>query len=159
MEFMLGWLQWWAELLDSKFRIPFTKIRFGIDPILSIVPVLGELSTPMFTALVLTQALRQRVPGVVMVRMVVNALIDAAIGAVPVAGTVADVFWRANNVNLALLQRHLRHARPPTKGDYVVFWLIVGVFGLAVGFLAIFGLWMTLQLWMFLSNPHAPRLL
>jgi Domain of unknown function (DUF4112) len=154
---MLPWLRWWAELLDSKFRIPGTNIRFGVDPILSIIPVLGELSTPMFTALVLTQALRQRVPAVVIFRMVVNALIDAAIGAVPVAGTVADVFWRANNVNLALLERHLRHARPPTRGDYVVFWLIVGVFGLAVGFLAIFGLWMTLQLWLFLSSLRAPR--
>ena len=154
---MISWLRWWAELLDSRFRIPGTKIRFGIDPILSLIPGLGELSTPMFTALVLAQALRQRVPGVVILRMVVNALIDAAIGAVPVAGTVADIFWRANNVNLALLERHLRHARPPTRGDYVVFWLIVGVFGLVVGFLTIFGLWMTLQLWHFLSSLDAPR--
>jgi hypothetical protein len=156
---MLPWLRWWAELLDSKFRIPGTKIRFGLDPIFSIVPVLGELSSPMYTALLLTQALRQRVPAVVILRMIVNALIDAAVGAVPVAGTVADVFWRANNANLALLERHRQHGRPPTKSDYVVFWVIVGLFGLAVGFLAIFGLWMTLQLWQFLSNPHAPRLL
>jgi hypothetical protein len=154
---MLAWLRWWAELLDSKFRIPGTRIRFGIDPILSIIPVLGELSTPMFTALVLTQALRRRVPPVVIVRMIVNALIDAAIGAVPVAGTVADVFWRANNVNLALLERHLQRARQPTKSDYVVFWLVVGLFGLAVGFLAIVGLWMALQFWMFLAGLNAPR--
>jgi hypothetical protein len=154
---MVGWLRWWAELLDSRFRIPGTKIRFGLDPLLSIIPVLGELSTPMFTALVITQALRQRVPAVVIFRMVVNALIDAAIGAVPVAGTVADVFWRANQDNLALLERHFRQRRPPTRADYVIFWGIVGLFGLAVGFLAIFGLWMTLQLWTFLSSFNAPR--
>jgi hypothetical protein len=154
---MLSWLRWWAELLDSKFRIPGTKIRFGLDPLLSLVPVLGELSTPMFTALVITQALRQRVPAVVIFRMVVNALIDAAIGAVPVAGTVADVFWRANNVNLGLLERHFRQRRAPTRADYVVFWGIVAFFGLAVGFLAIFGLWMTLQFWTFLSRLNAPR--
>ena len=154
---MIGWLRWWAELLDSKFRIPGTNIRFGIDPILSLIPGLGELSSPMFTALVLVQALRQRVPAVVILRMVVNALIDAAIGAVPVAGTVAAVFWRANNVNLALLQQHMRHRRPPTKSDYVVLWVVVGLFGLAVGLLAIFGLWLTLEVYDFLARLNAPR--
>jgi glycerol uptake facilitator-like aquaporin len=154
---MLLWLRWWAELLDSKFRIPGTNIRFGVDPVLSLIPVLGELSTPMFTALVLTQALRQRLPGVVILRMIVNALIDAAIGAVPVAGTVADVFWRANNDNLALLQRHRQRERPPTKTDYVIFWGVVGLFGLAVGLLAIFGLWLTLELYDFLARLNALR--
>ena len=85
---MLVWLRWWADLLDSKFRIPGTNIRFGIDPILSLVPGIGELASPLFTALILTQALRQRVPAPVIVRMVMNALIDAAVGAVPVAGAV-----------------------------------------------------------------------
>ena len=144
---MLGWLRWWADLLDSRFRVPGTKIRFGIDPILSLLPGLGELSSPMFTALVLTQALRQRVPGVVIVRMIVNALIDAAVGAVPVAGTVADVFWRANKVNLALLEQHARAARPPTKADYVLFWAIVALFGLVVGLLALLSIWLALEVW------------
>ena len=72
---MLAWLRWWADLLDSRFRVPGTKIRFGIDPILSLIPGLGELATPMFTALVLTQALRDRVPAAIIVRMVVNALL------------------------------------------------------------------------------------
>ena len=141
------WLQWWADLLDSKFRIPGTKIRFGLDPILSIFPGLGELATPMFTALVLAQALRQRVPGVVIVRMIVNALVDAAIGAVPIAGTVADVFWRANNANLALLERHARRGRPPSKVDYIVFWVIVGLFGLVVGFIAFVSFWLAWEIW------------
>ena len=149
---MLDWLRWWADLLDSRFRVPGTKIRFGIDPILSLLPGLGELSTPMFTALVLTQALRQRVPAVVIMRMVVNALIDAAIGAVPAAGTVADVFWRANKANLELLERHSLRGRPPTKSDYVVFWIIVALFGLLVGFLALFGIWLALQVWMWLPR-------
>ncbi len=148
---MLSWLRWWADLLDSRFRIPGTQIRFGIDPILSLLPGIGELSTPMFTALVLTQAIRQRVPPVVIVRMILNALVDAAIGAVPLAGTVGDVFWRANKVNLALLERHIRPGRPPTKGDYVLFWIIVAVFGLIVGFIALVGFWLALQFWMWLD--------
>lgn len=154
---MLSWLRWWADLLDSKFRIPGTNIRFGLDPILSIIPVLGELSTPMFTALVLTQALRQRVPPVVILRMIANALIDAAVGAVPVAGTVADVFWRANNANLSLLQRHHRPGRPPTRSDYVVFWIIVALFGLAVGLLAFLGLYLTLEFYDLFARFNAAR--
>lgn len=144
---MLVWLRWWADLLDSRFRVPGTKIRFGLDPILSLIPGLGELASPMFTALVLTQALRDRVPAPIIVRMVVNALIDAAVGAVPVAGTVADVFWRANKINLALLEQHVRKARPPTKADYVLFWALVAFFGLVVGLLALLGIWLALELW------------
>jgi Domain of unknown function (DUF4112) len=144
---MLLWLRWWADLLDSKFRIPGTKIRFGLDPILSIFPGLGELATPVFTALVLAQALRQRVPAAVIVRMIVNALIDAAVGAVPIAGTVADVFWRANNANLTLLERHARRGHPPSKADYIVFWVIVSVFGLVVGFLVFLGVWLAWLIW------------
>jgi Domain of unknown function (DUF4112) len=148
---MLQWLRWWADLLDSRFRVPGTRIRFGIDPILSLLPGLGELSTPIFTALLLTQAIRQRVPAVVIFRMVVNALIDAAVGAVPVAGTVADVFWRANKVNLGLLEQFAMQARLPTKSDYVIFWGLVAMFGLLVGFLSLFGIWLALQLWMWLT--------
>lgn len=141
------WLRWWADLLDSKFRIPGTNIRFGLDPILSIFPGLGELATPVFTVLVLVQALRQRVPGVVIFRMIVNALIDAAVGAVPIAGTIADVFWRANNANLTLLERHARRGRPPSTADYVVFWVIVSIFGLVVGFLVFIGFWLAWLIW------------
>ena len=152
---MLAWLRWWADLMDSRFRVPGTKIRFGIDPILSVLPGLGELATPVFTALILTQALRQRVPAAVIVRMVVNALIDAAVGAFPVVGTVADVFWRANKENLALLERHARRGRPPTRTDYLIFWIVVAIFGLLVGFLALFGMWLALQLWVWLTANAA----
>ena len=144
---MLVWLRWWADLLDSKFRIPGTNIRFGIDPILSLVPGIGELASPLFTALILTQALRQRVPAPVIVRMVMNALIDAAVGAVPVAGTVADVFWRANKMNLGLLEQHVGGRPLPRKSDYVVFWIIVALFALVVGFVTIVGIWVAMEVW------------
>jgi hypothetical protein len=144
---VLVWLRWWADLLDSKFRIPGTNVRFGIDPILSLVPGIGELASPLFTALILTQALRQRVPAVVILRMVINAVIDAAVGAVPVAGTVADVFWRANKMNLELLEQHAGGRPLPRKSDYVIFWIIVGLFGLVVGLITILGIWVAMEVW------------
>ena len=129
---MLTWLRSWAELLDSKFRIPGTQIRFGIDPILSLIPGLGDLASPVFAVLLIVQGVRQRVPRVVLVRMAVNALVDALIGAVPIAGNVGDIFWRANTMNLALLERHARPGHPPSRGDYFFVFGIAAVFGLAL---------------------------
>jgi len=129
---VLTWLRSWAELLDSKFRIPGTQIRFGIDPILSLIPGLGDLASPVFAVLLIVQGVRQRVPRVVLVRMAVNALVDALIGAVPIAGNVGDIFWRANTMNLALLERHARPGHPPSRGDYFFVFGIAAVFGLAL---------------------------
>lgn len=143
----LAALRWWADLLDSRFRVPGTSIRFGLDPILSLVPGLGDLASPVFTLLILGQALRQRVPRVVVVRMVLNALIDAAIGAVPVAGNIGDVFWRANVMNLSLLERHARPGRPPSPGDYVFVWGLAALFGLAVAVPVLVAIWLAVELW------------
>jgi hypothetical protein len=129
---VLTWLRAWAELLDSKFRIPGTQIRFGIDPILSLIPGLGDLASPVFAVLLIVQGARQRVPRVVLVRMAANALVDALIGAVPIAGNVGDIFWRANSMNLALLERHARPGLPPSRGDYLFVFGIAAVFGLAL---------------------------
>ncbi|MGH7341456.1 MAG: DUF4112 domain-containing protein, partial [Candidatus Rokuibacteriota bacterium] len=120
----LRWFRMWADLLDSRFRIPGTGIRFGIDPILSLIPGIGELASPVFTAVLLRQALRQRVPRIVILRMAGNALLDALIGAVPILGSVGDVFWRANTKNLALLERHARRGRPPRAVDYAFVFVI-----------------------------------
>lgn len=137
----------WAELLDSRFRVPGTGIRFGIDPILSLIPGFGELASPLFTAILLRQALHQRVPKVVMLRMAANAVLDALIGAVPIAGSVADVFWRANTRNLALLERHARPGRPPSRGDYVFAVGIVAALCLAVAIPIVIGIWLGVLLW------------
>ena len=146
------WLRFWADLLDSRFRIPGTDIRFGIDPILSLIPGFGDLASPIFTVVLLVQGLRQHVPRVVMVRMVVNALIDALIGVIPVAGNIGDIFWRANNLNLALLERHVHPGRPPTSGDYAFVWLIAVVMGLLILGPVLIALWLATVMWHALTS-------
>jgi Domain of unknown function (DUF4112) len=148
---MLRELRAWAELLDSRFRIPGTQIRFGLDPILSLIPGVGELASPAFTVLLLVQGLRQRVPKVVLFRMVVNALLDALIGAIPVAGNIGDIFWRANIVNLALLERHAQPGRAPTPGDYAFVWAMAAILGLLVAIPVIIGVLLMSWLWAVLS--------
>ena len=145
----LPWLRFWADLLDSRFRIPGTDVRFGIDPILSLIPGFGDLASPIFTVVLLVQAVRQHVPRVVMVRMVVNALIDALIGAIPVAGNIGDIFWRSNALNFALLERHARPGRPPTAGDYAFVWLIAIALGLLILVPVLVALWLAIVVWQF----------
>ena len=112
-------LRRWSYLLDSAFRIPGTNIRFGWDPIVGLVPGLGDVTSPAFAALVLMQGLRMRVPRVVLARMVLNAGIDALLGLVPGLGNVVDVFWKANTRNMALLERHAQPGVAPRRADVV----------------------------------------
>lgn len=132
-----------AALLDSRFRVPGTNIRFGLDPILSLIPGLGDLTSPLFALALIVQGLRQRVPKIVLTRMMLNALVDAVIGAVPIAGTIGDVFFRANLMNLRLLERHAHPGRPPETGDYVFVFAMAAVCGLLVAIPAGIGIWLT----------------
>lgn len=147
----LAWLRVWATLLDSKFRLPGTQIRFGLDPILSLVPGLGELVSPAFTVALLAQGLYQGVPRVILVRMVVNAFLDALIGAVPVVGTIGDVFWRANRDNLTLLELHARPGVTPTRSDYTFVFLIAALAGLLMLIPIALAIWLTTIVWPWLG--------
>ena len=99
--------------------MPGTSIRFGLDAIIGLIPGIGDISTPVFAALLLVQAVRMRVPLIVQARMVFNAGLDMLMGLVPILGDLADVGWKANLRNLALLERHARPGVPPRRGDYV----------------------------------------
>jgi hypothetical protein len=112
-------LRRWAVLLDSVFRVPGTRIRFGFDALVGLVPGIGDLSAPLFTAMILATGFSMRVPAIVQARMVLNAAIDMAIGLVPLLGDLADVAWKANLRNVALLERHAQPGVPPSRSDYI----------------------------------------
>jgi hypothetical protein len=112
-------LRRWAVLLDSAFRVPGTNIRFGLDALIGLVPGLGDLTSPVFTAALLLEGVRRRLPLVVQARMVLNAAIDMVVGLVPLLGDLADITWKANLRNLALLERHQHPGVPARRGDYL----------------------------------------
>lgn len=120
-------LRQWSYLLDQAFRIPGTNIRFGWDVIVGLIPGLGDLSSPVFGAVILVQAYRLRVPRLVQARMVINALVDALLGLVPGVGNVADIFWKANTWNMRLLDRHARPGVPHSRFDAVFVWTIAAL--------------------------------
>lgn len=122
----LAALRKWSVLLDSAFQVPGTKLRFGLDPILGLIPGLGDLTTPVFAALLLLHAVRMRIPRIVQLRMLINAAIDLLIGFIPVIGDLFDFGWKANVRNLALLESHAHPGLRATTGDWIFVLLIVG---------------------------------
>jgi len=122
------WARQLATLLDSAIRIPGTELRIGLDPILgALLPELGDALTAVLSLTLLGVAFRQRVPKLVMARMLINIAIDALLGAVPLVGDVFDFAFKSNEKNLALIERHRGDpAQPATWGDKLV------VFGVAL---------------------------
>ena len=149
---MIRQLRWWAELLDNRFRIPGTTIRFGIDPILSLIPGLGDLASPLFTMVLFAHAIGLGLPRVILVRMAMNALIDAAIGAVPVLGNIGDVFWRANTANLDLLERYAHPGARPASGDFAFVWGITALLGMVLAVPVILGISLAWAIWRWIAG-------
>jgi len=117
------------RLLDEAFRVPGTSIRFGWDPIIGLVPWIGDLLTAITGCAIIVQAHQMRVPRVVQLRMLLNIGIDMLVGVVPFVGDVADVLWKSNAKNFALLQRHAPRLQPATRGDWL---FVVGVVGAVI---------------------------
>ena len=116
-----------AELLDSAFVLPGTTYRIGLDPIIGLVPWFGDLVSPLFTVALLWQARDVRVPKVVLGRMMFNAAVDAIVGAIPFAGDLFDFGWKANQWNMALLERHAYEERPASLGDWAFVLTMIAI--------------------------------
>lgn len=96
-----------ATFLDAEWRIPGTKVQFGLDPVVSLVPVVGDVAAGLMAAYVIHQAARHGAPRRLVFQMMMNVGIDVVFGSVPIAGTVFDVLFRASKRNVRLLRQHL----------------------------------------------------
>jgi hypothetical protein len=108
-----------ARLLDTQWRIPFTSIRFGLDAAAGLLPVVGDGAAGLIGAYILFGAARHGAPTHVLARMFVNLALDTAIGSVPIAGTVFDVWYKANKRNVALWREHLMAKGKIIEGEAV----------------------------------------
>jgi hypothetical protein len=105
--------------MDSRFRVPGTSLRFGLDPLLGLIPGLGDSASALVSVLLILKSARHGLPRVVMIRMAVNVLLNAAIGATPVAGDLFSFWFKANQINYQLLQKHAGPRRRSTVADWV----------------------------------------
>lgn len=121
-------LHWLAELLDSKYKI--LGIRLGWDPIVGLIPGFGDLLTSLAGFYIILEASNLGAPTSVILRMGINLIIDNLFDTVPILGHIFDVFWRANLMNVALLERYLAEPRRTVVGSraVVAFTLLAVVF-------------------------------
>ena len=120
-------LEYLVALLDDIFRIPLTGIRFGLDPIIGLIPGMGDWITGAVSFLIVVAAWQRRLPRVAMARMAANIAIDSVLGTVPVLGDIFDVGWKSNRKNFTLLQAYREpKRRRQTWRDWAFFAFLAG---------------------------------
>ncbi len=107
----LARLQSLADWLDTRFRIPGTSIRFGLDGLVGLIPGLGDLAMLAPAFYLIVRAARLGAPLHVLARMLINTSIDLVIGAIPVIGDIFDVAFKADRKNTVLLARFLERKK------------------------------------------------
>src|SRR3954452_11260046 len=133
--------KWIAFVMDEIVRVPGTRFRFGLDPLIGLIPGIGDTSSALVSAFALIQAVRLGVPKILISRMALNVLVNEIIGIVPVVGDAFSFWFKSNARNYDIIKNHRLGASPPRRSDWlfvigilVVVFLIVCV-GIAVSFL------------------------
>jgi hypothetical protein len=124
-----------TRVLDELVGVPGTPIKVGLDPVIGLIPVVGDAVAAGVGAWVIAEAARFGVPRLVLGRMVLNLLLDLGVGAIPLFGDVYDLFFRSNSRNLDLFRRHALDPDASTRGERAFFagllLVIVGILWLA----------------------------
>jgi len=104
-----------AKLLDTAIGIPGTKIRFGLDPILGLIPGGGDLISAGISAYMIYLAARFGLKSAEIFKMIQNVVIETAIGSIPIAGDIFDAYYKANMRNLEILEQHVAETETEQK--------------------------------------------
>jgi hypothetical protein len=132
--------RWLALIMDNFLRIPGTQFRVGLDPLLGLLPGLGDTGSSVISALALIAAARRGLPKILLARMSLNILINEAIGIIPIVGDAFSFWFKSNARNYELLKRHTAVSRASTTSDWIfvsivlALLLIIFLVSLAVSF-------------------------
>lgn len=128
-----------AKLLDSQFRIPGTNMRFGLDPLLGLVPYLGDMVGFVVSGLLVRTMIKRGAGPLIMLRMLGNVALDALIGIIPFFGDLFDFGFKANRRNVEMLKRYYADGkkRPDARGSAA----ILGILFLVILVAMIWGIW------------------
>jgi hypothetical protein len=138
---VLAMLDFVSYVMDRAVEVPGTKVRVGLNTLLLLFPVVGDVFSSAVSLAILTIGLKSvRVPRVVAARMMVNALIDSSIGWVPVFGDLFNLWFKADTRNVRLLQEFVGRSDGDVPST-LRHWLFVG--GMGVAFLALLALSVT----------------
>ena len=136
-----------AKVLDTTVKIPGTPFYLGLDPLLGLIPGIGDILANLIGTAILILAARLQVPQVVITRMSLNLLINGAIGAIPILGDLFSIWFRSHARNAELLRRA---ATQPSRETQQARFYVAGIIGGTVGLLLLAiaaVLWIVVKLW------------
>ncbi len=117
-----------AWLLDNSIPVPGTGgRRLGIDALIGLVPVVGDVISGGMGLFVVWRGSRMGLPRVVVARMLANSALDLLIGSIPVIGDAFDLWFKANTRNLGIMRRHLERPETSTRNEWLVVGALVGI--------------------------------
>jgi len=131
----LVFVRFLAELLDQRFTIPGTSIRIGLDPIIGLIPRVGDTLANLAGSAILLVGAQFHLPKVVLLRMALNVALNTLIGAIPVVGDLFSIWFRSNVRNARLLELYAtQHSQKAAPADWLfVITVIAGLLLLLVG--------------------------
>ncbi|MGA6926999.1 MAG: DUF4112 domain-containing protein [Desulfosarcina sp.] len=136
-----------AWLLDNSIRIPGTRYHIGLDPLIGLVPGIGDAAGALLSLTILWEAYRAKLPAPILARMGFNLVLEVIVGVVPVIGDLFDMTWKANARNARLMQKTIASPRKTVASSTVLMIVIVTIFILLVGastyagFMILRGVW------------------
>jgi hypothetical protein len=119
------WIENLARMMDSKFTIPGTKFKFGLDPIIGLIPVIGDITTLVISGFLVMSMAKYGVSRKVVILMTLNVLIDTTLGGIPVIGNIFDFFYKSNQKNIRLLKEHYGEGKHHGSGNGIIIGIIL----------------------------------
>ncbi len=141
-----------AKVLDTTVKIPGTSWYIGVDPLLGLIPGIGDILANLIGTIILGAATRLRLPRIVLARMSLNLLINGTVGAVPLVGDIFSMWFRSHARNAALLREAVMKPDRETHADWVY---VGGIIGGTVGLLLFaiaFIVWVVYKLWAMIAG-------
>lgn len=131
-----------AWVLDSSIRVPGTSWTIGLDGLIGLVPGVGDLTAGALSSYILLQAVRLGIAPAVIMRMVLNVLLETVVGVIPVVGDLFDFVFKANQRNVRLMQSYLARPEPVKRRSALTVVLVI--FGIIAAL--VFTIWLVISL-------------
>ncbi|OUL29012.1 hypothetical protein BV372_24025 [Nostoc sp. T09] len=122
-----------SRLMDNVITVPGTQVSVGLDPILGLLPIGGDVVGVILSGYIVVEAARLGASRATLGRMVFNIIIDGLVGSIPMLGDLFDFAWKANTLNIQLLENHLQSPIPTKKADkWFILALVAGLLLIAI---------------------------
>ena len=138
--------RWLALIMDNFLRVPGTNFRFGLDPIMGLLPGLGDTGSAVISAMALIAAARRGLPKILLARMSLNILINEVVGIIPILGDAFSFWFKSNARNYDLLRKHTAAPRRSTTSDWIFVAGVLGALFLILVVSLAFSFWLLYQI-------------